>query len=79
MAEMGVSALKIAAPQASWSGLKSAPVAAAATAALSRGLQDRHVQFIAIGGAIGAGLSLAPARPSTKPGQAFCWTTLSAA
>lgn len=58
MAEPGASALKDNRPTATVRGDKSAPTIAPSEEALARGLQDRHVQFIAIGGAIGAGLFL---------------------
>jgi len=41
------------------------------TGGLARGLQDRHVQFIAIGGAIGAGLFLGSADAIHKAGPAL--------
>ena len=35
-----------------------------------RGLKDRHVQLIALGGAIGVGLFLGSAEPSARPAPA---------
>ena len=42
---------------------------------LVRGLKDRHVQMIAIGGAIGVGLFLGSATAISRagPGRAWCW------
>ena len=42
---------------------------------LVRGLKDRHVQMIAIGGAIGVGLFLGSATAISRagPARAWCW------
>lgn len=39
---------------------------------LSRGLKNRHIQLIAIGGAIGTGLSLVPENRYTLPARLLC-------
>ena len=43
-----------------------------------RGLKDRHVQLIALGGAIGVGLFLGSPRRSRRPVRASCWPMPSA-
>ena len=42
---------------------------------LVRGLKDRHVQLIAIGGAIGVGLFLGSATAISRAGPVWCWPT----
>ena len=42
---------------------------------LERGLSNRHIQLIAIGGAIGVGLFLGSAKAIAKAGSASCWCT----
>ena len=42
-----------------------------------RGLKERHIQMIAIGGAIGVGCSSARRRRSSRPVRLCCWLTRS--
>ena len=45
--------------------------------ALKRGLASRHMQMIAIGGAIGTGLFLASGAPLVTPGRCPAWRCVS--
>lgn len=44
---------------------------------LQRGLKNRHIQLIALGGAIGTGLFLGIGRRFKWPGLPCCWVTVS--